>query len=240
MSLASLVARLAAGEDLQEIRRNHDKGAFVPPVPPCTLAQGTPKPAPVLAVPPVPLVPPQNDNPQSEPVPDSYAAEERAAIQAESGLASRWRLPDGREVWLSPPETIEQIQTRHPGAVPWKDADTVTVTELPPKDEATIRAWLASLGEPLTAIEQDIQTARRFPDTAAWLLARAHIDVTARAIPHTCGDCQHFTHDPEGGGIGTCAITKAGHPPKDATGYPLCYPFTQRRCPNFEPKEATQ
>ena len=151
---------------------------------------------------------------------------------------SRWRLPDGREVWTSPPETLEQIQARHPGAVPWMDADSVTVTELTPEDEATIRAWLASLGETSDAIEQDIETARRFPDTAAWLLARAHVDVTARAIPHTCGDCRHFTHDPEGGGIGTCAITKAGHPHKDATGYPLCYPFAQRRCPDFEAAKA--
>jgi hypothetical protein len=136
---------------------------------------------------------------------------------------------------------MEQVQARHPGAVPWTDADSVTVTELLPENEATIRAWLVSLGEPLAAIEQDIETARRFPDTAAWLLARAHIDVTARAIPQTCGGCQRFTHDPIGdGGIGTCAITKAGHPPKDATGYPLCYPFTQRRCQSFEPKETTQ
>lgn len=149
--------------------------------------------------------------------------------------AEHYRLPDGREVWLSPPEPLEQVQARYPGAAPWTDADTVTVTKITPEDEATIRAWLASVGEPLTAIEQDIETARRFPDTAAWLLARAHIDVTARAILHTCGDCRHFTDDPEGGGgIGTCAITKAGHPPKDATGYPLCYPFAQRRCPDFE------
>ena len=148
---------------------------------------------------------------------------------------SRYRLPDGRELWVSPPETLEQVQARHPGAVPWMDADSVTVTELPPEDEATIRAWLVSLGETAAAIEQDIGTARRFPDTAAWLLARARIDVTARAILHTCGECQHFTHDPEGGGgIGTCAITKAGHPPKDASGYPLCYPCAQRRCPDFE------
>lgn len=149
--------------------------------------------------------------------------------------AEHYRLPDGRELWVSPPETLERIQARYPGAVPWMDADSVTVTELPPEDEAVIRAWLVSLGETSAAIEQDIRTARRFPDTAAWLLARARIDVTARAILHTCGECQHFTHDPEaGGGVGTCAITKAGHPPKDASGYPLCYPCAQRRCSNFE------
>lgn len=158
-----------------------------------------------------------------------------ATVTVTEALISHWCHPDGRPLWVSPPESIEEVQARYPGAVPWTDADTVTVTELTPEDEATIRAWLASLGETSDAIEQDIETARRFPDTAAWLLARAHVDVTARAILHTCGDCQHFTHDPEGGGgIGTCAITKAGHPPKDATGYPLCYPFAQRRCPDFE------
>ena len=118
------------------------------------------------------------------------------------------------------------------------DADSVTVTELAPEEEATIRAWLASLGETAAAIERDMETARRFPDTAAWLLVRARIDVTARAILDTCGECQRFTHDPEGGGgIGTCAVTKAGHPPKAATGYPVCYPHALRRCPGFEQKE---
>ena len=31
---------------------------------------------------------------------------------------SRFRLPDGRELWVSPPETLEQIRARCPGAVP--------------------------------------------------------------------------------------------------------------------------
>ena len=229
MSLATLIARVAAGETPAEIMANPGR---TPPATSATSRNAAPvsvKPAPVLACTSETSATAQNDNPQSEP------------RLAPSDAVAHFRLPNGTELWLSPPETLEQVQSRHPGAVPWTDADSVTVTELLPENEATIRAWLVSLGEPLAAIEQDIETARRFPDTAAWLLARAHIDVTARAIPHTCGDCQRFTHDPEGGGgIGTCAITKAGYPPKDATGYPLCYPFTQRRCPDFKPKEATQ
>ena len=51
--------------------------------------------------------------------------------------------------------------------------DTVTVTQLTPEAEATIRAWLEKIGENQSAIEQDLQTARHHPDTAAWLLARA-------------------------------------------------------------------
>ena len=223
MSLATLIARVAAGETPAEIMANPSGTAFVPPVPPHRNGGGTPKPAPALTVPPVPPVPPQNDNPQSEP------------RLAPSDAVAHFRLPNGTELWLSPPETLEQVQSRHPGAVPWTDADSVTVTELLPENEATIRAWLVSLGEPLAAIEQDIETARRFPDTAAWLLARAHIDVTARAIPHTCGDCQHFTHDPEsGGGIGSCA---RGGPPK---GQMPAYPYAKRKCGDFEPKETAQ
>ena len=65
MSLATLVARIAAGETTDEIRANPGKAAFVPPVPPCSTAGGTPKPAPVLTVPPVPPVPPQNNKGQS-------------------------------------------------------------------------------------------------------------------------------------------------------------------------------
>ena len=127
-------------------------------------------------------------------------------------------------------------------AMPWQESVTVTKpAPLSAEDERTIRVWLASLGETQGAIGQDIETCKRHSDTKVWLLARAHIDVTARATLHTCGDCQCFTHDPEGGGgIGTCAITKAGHPPKDATGYPLCYPFMQRRCPDFVASEPLQ
>ena len=51
--------------------------------------------------------------------------------------------------------------------------DTVTVTKLSSEGESAIRDWLESLGESHAAIEQDLQTARRHPDTAAWLLARA-------------------------------------------------------------------
>lgn len=65
MSLATLVARIAAGETTDEIRANPDKAALVPPVPPCATAGGTPKTAPVLTVPPVPPVPPQNNKGQS-------------------------------------------------------------------------------------------------------------------------------------------------------------------------------
>ena len=41
------------------------------------------------------------------------------------------------------------------------------------EDETVIRNWLETLGEPPSAIAQDLQTARQHPDTAAWLLARA-------------------------------------------------------------------
>ncbi len=160
---------------------------------------------------------------------------------------SHWRITEdglSRGLWTLPPATQAEIEARHPGCVaePWQESMTVTKpAPLSAEDERTIRAWLASLGETQGAIRQDIETCKRHSDTKAWLLARAHIDVTARAIPHTCGDCQRFTHDPEGGGgIGTCAVTKTGHPPKDATGYVLCYPFAQRRCADFEPKGATQ
>ncbi len=43
------------------------------------------------------------------------------------------------------------------------------------EDESTIRTWLESLGESPSAIERDLQTARRHPDTAAWLLAHARL-----------------------------------------------------------------
>ena len=92
----------------------------------------------------------------------------------ENAPSEHYRLPDGREVWLSPPETLEQ--GRYPGATPWVD-DTVTVTELAPltTDETLdIRAWLAFIGEtdPAT-IEDVLRTCERFPDTKAHCLREA-------------------------------------------------------------------
>jgi hypothetical protein len=46
-------------------------------------------------------------------------------------------------------------------------------TKLSLENEEAIRIWLESLGESAASIEQDLQTARTHPDTAAWLLARA-------------------------------------------------------------------
>lgn len=65
MSLANLVARIAAGETPEEIMANPGKAESVPPVPPQQNTPGTRKPAPILAVPPVPPVPPQNTKVQS-------------------------------------------------------------------------------------------------------------------------------------------------------------------------------
>ena len=66
-------------------------------------------------------------------------------------------------------------------------------------------------------------------DACPWCLNRAK----GLPIPRpevTCGECQHFTHDPQGGGgIGTCA---RGGPPK---GQMPAYPHTRRRCPDYQP-----
>ena len=50
-----------------------------------------------------------------------------------------------------------------------------SIRSLSVEDESTIRTWLESLGESPSAIERDLQTARRHPDTAAWLLAHARL-----------------------------------------------------------------
>lgn len=63
MSLANLVARIAAGETPAEIMSSRES---VPPVPPRKNADGTQKMAPMLVVPPVPPVPPQNNKAQLE------------------------------------------------------------------------------------------------------------------------------------------------------------------------------
>ena len=79
------------------------------------------------------------------PLPDGLIAELRAhkadvlaaltpsqTLTATKHGVSHWRLPDDREAWTSFTEPAEWIQTRHPGAVPWTDAQPVTFTELLP------------------------------------------------------------------------------------------------------------
>ena len=65
MSLATLVARIAAGETLDEIRANPTRD--VTPVTSCNAGGVTLKPAPALDVTPVTPVTAQNDKPQGEP-----------------------------------------------------------------------------------------------------------------------------------------------------------------------------
>lgn len=157
---------------------------------------------------------------------------------------SRFRLPDGRDLWLSPPESLEQVQARHPGTVPIPE-----ITE--PDTDAEQRAI-----EYCEQIAKRREKGMRPPSYTAQtvcqgcgtvpLFAGAPSRVTAcpwcsnrskgLPIPRplvSCVTCQHFTHDPIGhGGIGDCA---KGGPPR---GQMPAYPHAKRQCPTFEPKEA--
>ena len=53
----------------------------------------------------------------------------------------------------------------------------------------------------------------------------------------TCGTCTHFlpnTINPPQG-VGCCARTLSGLPPKGGSGYGCCYPFSPRVCTHYEP-----
>ena len=153
--------------------------------------------------------------------------------------AEHYRLPDGRELWVSPPETPEQIQARHPGA------DAATVTEATSAEEAAAIAYCERVARDRAAGRvpgsytatthcRGCGTVHIFAgaparvDACPWCLNRAK----GLPIPRpevTCADCAHFTADPVGhSGIGTCA---RGGPPK---GQMPAYPRTRRRCPDFE------
>ena len=103
----------------------------------------------------------------------ALAAKDARPIPSPNKTASHWRLPDGRPLWVSPPETAEQVQARYPGAVPWVD-ETVTVTPLNKAERSHILAWLAFIGEkdPRT-IADVLATCERYPDTRAHCLREA-------------------------------------------------------------------
>ncbi|MHB1515893.1 MAG: hypothetical protein ACYCVY_09335 [Acidiferrobacteraceae bacterium] len=84
---------------------------------------------------------------------------------------SHRRLPDGRGLWLSPPETVDAVQARYPGAMPWTDADAVTVTLLTETETSDLRAWLAFIGETDPATVEDVLRAceRSLTTRAHWL-----------------------------------------------------------------------
>ena len=162
---------------------------------------------------------------------------------------SHFRLPDGCTLWVSPSESMEQVQARHPGAIPLPDS--VTVTE--PDTEAEQRAI-----EYCERVAKD-REAGRVPvsyistthcrscgtvpifaglpvlvDACPW----CHNRTRGLPIPRPlvqCRECSHFTHDPiEDGGIGSCA--KDGPP----QGQMPAYPYVKRQCSDFEPKEPLQ
>lgn len=167
----------------------------------------------------------------------------------DADACSHWRLPDGREVWTSPPETREQVQSRHPGAEPLPD--TVTVTEPDTDDERQAIEYaerIARLREdgrvPDSYTGQTVcqgcglvwifQGAPSRVDSCPWCFNRAKgLPIPRPAV--SCADCRHFTPDPVGhGGIGQCA---AGGPPQ---GQMPAYPHATRQCGQFRPKELSQ
>ena len=232
MSVASLLARMYAGEFDRE-KRPPATAATAPET-----ADVSVKPAPVLACTSATSATAQNDNPQSEPGASHYGP----LLNAHS----HFRLPNGTELWLSPSESMEQVQSRHPGAVPIPE-----ITE--PGTEAEQRAI-----EYCERVAKD-REAGRIPVSytatthcrscgTVWIFqgAPARVDscpwcsnrTKGLPIPRpsvSCATCQHFTADPIGdGGIGSCA--KSG-PPK---GQMPAYPHVKRQCSDFEPKETTQ
>ena len=172
-----------------------------------------------------------------------------ATVTVTEALISHWRLPDGRTLWVSPSETLEQVQARHPGAIPLPDS--VTVTEPTSAEEAAAIAYCER-------VAADREAGRTPPSYTATTHCRgcglvpifagapARVDACPWCFNRTkglpiprpsvsCATCRHFTADPIGhGGIGSCA---RGGPPK---GQMSAYPYAKRQCPDFEPKETTQ
>ncbi len=96
---------------------------------------------------------------------------------------SHRRLPDSRELWLSPPETMDAVQARYPGAMPWTNADAVTVTPLTETETLDLRAWLAFIGETDKATIADVLRAcERSPTTRAHWLREARFTEARQAI----------------------------------------------------------
>lgn len=157
---------------------------------------------------------------------------------------SHFRLPNGTELWLSPPETLEQVQSRHPGAIPLPDS--VTVTEPGTEGERQAVAY----AEKIQAVREQgrvpgsytaITHCRHCGTVPIFAGSPARVDACPWCANRTgglpiprpsvsCATCAHFTHDPVGdGGIGSCA---AGGPPK---GQMPAYPYAKRQCSDFEP-----
>ena len=65
------------------------------------------------------------------------------------------------------------------------------------------------------------------------LAETSDVGATARV---SCGTCAHFRPDtinpPQG--MGRCARTLSGLPPKGGSGYGCCYPFGPRVCTRYE------
>ena len=178
-----------------------------------------------------------SENPQTEP------------RLTPSDTVAHWRLPVGREVWMSPAETQAEIEVRHPGAIPLPDS--VTVTEPTSAEEAAAIAY----AEKIQAVREQgrvpgsytaITHCRHCGTVPIFAGAPARVDACpwcsnrtkGLPIPRpsvSCATCQHFTPDPIGhGGIGSCA---AGGPPQ---GQMPAYPYAKRKCGDFEPKETAQ
>lgn len=161
---------------------------------------------------------------------------------------THWRLPDGRDLWLSPPETKEQVQARHPGAEPLPD----TVVTEPDTDN---ERQAIEYAERIARIREGGQVPESYTATTTcrhcglvWIFqgAPSRVDSCpwcfnrAKSLPIprptvSCATCAHFTADPvRDGGIGACA---AGGPPQ---GQVPPYPYAKRQCPDYRKRDGDE
>jgi hypothetical protein len=135
------------------------------------------------------------------------------------------RLVNGErfELHTAPAEPLVEIASRYPGA---------EVEELPPpaaggrlslSDAATIRRWLAHIGEIDQTVTREImENAAADPAALAYYRARAAEVPPLAAVPSQppaaapaevpCSDCRNWTPDPinPGGGAGLCGAGTGG------------------------------
>ena len=160
-----------------------------------------------------------------------------------SDAASCWVLPDGRTLWVSPSETLEQVQLRHPGAIPLPDS--VTVTEPGTEGERQAIAYAEKIQTireqgrvpgsytATTFCEQCgpvliFQSAPPRGIACPWCFNR----VRGLPIPRpnvSCASCVLWRPEPEErGALVSCEHTKAR------------YPGERKPCAYFQPSEDKQ
>ena len=121
------------------------------------------------------------------------------------------------------------------GGTVWTEGDRLKFRDVPARLVPAIRDHKAALLALLKDAPQSSPPAQTDQRSTPPASVAPEPDMAPQSAPATvsCGQCVRFQPGTTKMGIGTCAATTNGLPPKEQRGYRAAFPMAPRRCPEY-------